>query len=119
MLQNGGHLRGWVYPALGIPALISIVALGVALAWTLQVDRTYESDAIDPQTLTNYVVPARKGRAGVTTNLINGYAKLVRDRRANNLKRYADLKVARFWSGIAATATLAQLIAVFAALIAK
>ncbi|MEJ7787881.1 MAG: hypothetical protein WKF96_24025 [Solirubrobacteraceae bacterium] len=109
----------WVYPVLGGCALASIVALGLALTWSVETWRLRKSDALDPDTLEQYVSHAERGNVAVAKNLVAAYAQILRDRRTQNSKRVDDLKRATVACGIAAFASLAQLAAVFVALIEK
>jgi hypothetical protein len=114
-----GNLAAWVLPVLGGAALASTVALGFALAWTLQVQTLHKTDALDADTIDQYVPYAEKGNVAGAKNLITTYAQLLRARRKNNAQRARDLKVATVFCGVAATASLLQLLAVFVALISK
>lgn len=109
----------WVYPVLGGCALTSIVALGLALTWSIETWRIRESDALDPDTLEQYVSHAERGNVAVAKNLVCTYAQILRDRRLGNKKRVDDLKNATIACGFCALASLAQLGAVFVALISK
>ena len=48
-LLDQSAVEGWVYPVLGGAALVSTLALGMALAWTLQVQTLHTTDALDPK----------------------------------------------------------------------
>ncbi len=118
-LLDDKSVDGWVFPVLGGCALASIMALGMALAWSLETWRVRESDALDPETLEQYVSHAERGNVAVAKNLIKANAQILRDRRSRNVARVADLKRATVACGITALASLVQLAAVFVALIVR
>jgi hypothetical protein len=107
----------WVYPALGGCALASIVALAFALTWSVEAWRLRKSDALDPDTIEEYVSYAERGNIAVTKQLIKAYAQILRDRRSQNAARAHDLKLATAACFLAGVASLVQLGAVFVALI--
>jgi hypothetical protein len=118
-LTKDSHVHHWVYILLGVTAAWSTLALCVALYATLEVDRTRKQDALDPKTIEQYIGPAQKGNPAVGATVANIYARQLRLRRDSNNARAADLKCARWWCGFAALATLCQLGAIFAAVIAR
>lgn len=115
--ENG--VAGWVYPVLGGCAIASVVGLSLAFLWSAESWRLYRQDALDPDTLDQYVSFAERGNHGVAKNLIKAYAQILRDRRQHNRERVRDLKCASAACIVAASACLVQLAAVFVALIAK
>lgn len=118
-LLDETNVSGWVYPVLGGAALASILGLFIALAWSREAWKTHPTDALDPETIEQYVSYAEDGVVAVGKNLIRTYAQILRDRRAKNATRAADLKKASVACLVASLASLAQLAAVFVALISK
>jgi hypothetical protein len=118
-LLDEKNVAGWVYPALGGAALASILGLAIALLWSREAWKLHATDALDPETLEQYVGHAENGVVAVGKNLILAYAQILRDRRAQNAIRAVDLKNASYACLFAALASLAQLAAVFVALISK
>jgi hypothetical protein len=118
-LLDQNSVDGWVYPALGGTALVSILALMSAFAWSQEVGKTKPTDALDPATLDEYVAFAERGVQAVGKNLVKTYAQILRDRRRNNAARVDALKKLTIACAFAYLASLAQLAAVFIALIAK
>ena len=117
LAQKG--VSSWIYPVLGGCALGTIVALALALVWTTEAWRLRKSDALDPDTIEEYVSFAERGNVGVTKRLIRAHAQILRDRRSQNAERAADLKSATVACLIAGVVSLVQLGAVFVALIEK
>ncbi len=109
----------WVYPTLGAFALASIVFLLFALLASARVWRTREMDALDPATIKEYVAYAERANLGVSKRLIDAYADILADRREKNNQRKDHLKTASVLVVIAGVASLAQLAAVFIALITQ
>ena len=109
----------WVYPLLAGCALLTIIALAMAFMWSLETWRVRPNDALDPETLEQYVSHAERGNIAVAKHLIGAYAQILRDRRRLNKERVADLKRATVACGVAALAALVQLAAVFVALVQK
>lgn len=118
-LLDQDKVNGWVYPVLGTCALASIIALFAALIWSLGAWRLRESDALDPDTIEEYVPHAEHGNLAVAKNLIQAQAQILRNRRAQNAARAEALERATRACLLSAAASLAELAAVFAALIAK
>ena len=118
-LLGQSKVDGWVYPVLGLAAIASALALGFALRWSLKVQKVYETEALNPDTIDQYVAYAERGNVAVAKRLIETYTKLLRGRRQKNALRGQDLKCATRLCGISAGASLVQLIAVFVALITK
>jgi len=118
-LLDQSKVHGWVYPVLGGAALASIVALGVALIWTLKVQKLRKTDALEVTTIEDYIDWAERGNPAVAKKLIQIYARLLDSRRESNGQRAEDLKAATKACVFAAGASLVQLAAVFVALIAK
>lgn len=118
-LSRYSSVHHWVYWLTGIPAAVSVVALFFALMATREVDRTRTNDLLDPQTIEQYIGPAQNGHPAVGATLANVYAHQLRVVRDNNDGRAEDLKSARWWCGFAALASLIQLAAIFAAVIAR
>jgi hypothetical protein len=118
-LLDQDKVHGWVYPVLGTCALASIGALFAALIWSIEAWRLRESDALDPDTIEEYISHAEHGNLAVAKNLVQAQAQILRDRRAQNAQRARGLESATRACLIAAGASLAQLAAVFVALIAK
>jgi hypothetical protein len=116
-LLDVSGVPAWVYPVIGGCALGSILALGMALAWSIETWRVRPHDALDPETLERYVSHAARGNAVVAKNLVKAYSQILRDRRSQNQARVDDLKHATCACGFAALASLVQLGAVFVALI--
>lgn len=87
-------IEPWTYPVLGGSALASIVALSAALLWSTEAWRLRKSDALDPETLDEYISYAERGNLAVTKQLIKAYAQILRDRRSQNAERASDLKAA-------------------------
>lgn len=116
-LLDQSAVDNWVYPALGGCALTSIVALAFALMWSMGAWRLRKSDALDPDTIEEYVSYAERGNLAVTKQLIKAYAQILRDRRDQNAARARALKLATGACLLAAVASLVQLGAVFVALI--
>jgi hypothetical protein len=116
---NNQKVQGWVYPTVGGCAAFATLAMGIALALSLRAWKTSESDALDAQTIRDYVPYAERGNVAVAKRLIEAYAAILDDRRAQNKTRVGDLKCATKASVVAAIAVLVQLVAVFAAIIVK
>jgi hypothetical protein len=112
-------VAGWVYPVLGGTALGSIVALLIAFAWSQEVGKVQQTDALDPDTLDEYIPFAEKGVEAVGKNLVSTYAQILRARRSNNAQRVGALKKLTIACGVAYVSSMAQLGAVFIALIFK
>lgn len=109
----------WVYPLLGGCALATTVALGLALAWSLETWRLRVTDTLDPDTIETYIPYAERGNRAVAINLIRAYAHILRERQAQNKDRADVLKRATVACGLAGVASLVQLGAVFVALMSK
>lgn len=118
-LLDQDTVADWVYPTLGSCALVSIVALLIALIGSLGAWRLRESDALDADTIEEYIPYAEDGNLAVAKNLVQAQAQILRNRRAQNADRAKGLEHATWACLISAVASLAQLAAVFAALIAK
>jgi hypothetical protein len=93
LVKKGQPLDEVVYWVGGF-AILSNVSLFAAVAWTAQVQRTRDTDALDPDTIDAYVEWAEKGHVAVAKNLIKTYAILLRSRREGNEKRAVDLNSA-------------------------
>lgn len=118
-LIDADKVDRWVYPLLGGCALATIVALGLALAWSLETWRLRVTDTLDPDTIETYIPYAERANRAVAINLIQAYAHILRERQAQNKDRAHVLKRATVACGLAAVTSLVQLGAVFVALMSK
>lgn len=110
-------VEAWVIPTLGGFALGSIFFLFCTFIASAGVWKAREQDTLDPETIKTYVAHAERGKVAVSKNLIDAYARILGDRRDANKRRIASFKRARFLAVLAGMASLAQLAAVFIALI--
>ena len=73
-LIDEDKVDGWVYPLLGGCALATIVALILALLWSLETWRLRVTYALDPDTVESYIPYAERGNRAVVIKLIGAYA---------------------------------------------
>lgn len=118
-LIDEDKVDGWVYPLLGGCALATIVALTLALLWSLETWRLRVTDALDPDTVESYIPYAERGNRAVVIKLIGAYAHVSRKRQEQNKDRAQALKRATVACGFAVLTSLVQLAAVFVALMSK
>jgi hypothetical protein len=74
---------GWLAAA-GAAAGIALV---VALAFSYRAWKLREDDALEPDTLTDYISYAQKGNEAVAVKLVTAYAEIAKQRRDNNETR--------------------------------
>jgi hypothetical protein len=115
-LFDRGEVHSWPYVIGGL-ALVSLLALIVALIWTQQVQKLHETDALEPKTIKQYIAYAEKGNVGVAKHLITSYADFLQSRRDANEERVTDLKRAAVACTFSAIASVSQLGAAFLAVI--
>lgn len=118
-------LNGLLRPATGETATIAIVlaviaavaaaAMIAAIAVSYEAWKLRDEDALSVATIKKYRHWAYMGHPLVAVRLIDAYAKIADDRRANNELRAAALTKATYACGVALLITGLELIVAFAA----
>jgi hypothetical protein len=109
-------LPWWVYLALGLCAVASIVALGFAVWRTSKADELKLTGVLSVDSLKDYVGWAEDGHPAIAKKLIEANIGTLDRRRTRNDERAKHVQCARTACLVAAGASLLQLFGVFVAL---
>lgn len=88
------HTASSFVPWLAGTGILAAIGLVAAVVVSYRAWRLLDDIALAPKTITNYLEAARAGNPAVGVKLVDAYAKIAEDRRANNQKRTDALEQA-------------------------
>lgn len=117
--ETEAHARSSFVAWLAVAGGLAGIALVIALFFSYRAWQLRDDDALEPETLTDYLEQARKGNPAVGVKLIGAYAEIAQQRRANNESRAKAMQHAAWACLVALGFVSAELTLAFIAVIIK